>query len=44
MKVMSENVFNAIIEYIDSYYLANNCVPTLQEIAESPSNERKRTD
>lgn len=35
MKVMSENVFNAIIEYIDSYYLANNCVPTLQEIADA---------
>lgn len=35
MKVMSENVFNAIIDFINNYYLENNCVPTLQEIADA---------
>ena len=35
MKVMSENVFNSIIDYIDDYYLKNNCVPTMQEIADA---------
>lgn len=34
MKVMSESVFTAIIDYIDDYYFANNCVPTMQEIAD----------
>lgn len=33
MKVMSESVFNSIIEFIDEYYFANNTVPTMQEIA-----------
>lgn len=35
MKVMSESVFNSIIDYIDGYYLKNNCVPTMQEIADA---------
>ena len=35
MKVMSESVFNAIIDYIDDYYFANNSVPTMQEIADA---------
>ena len=35
MKVMRENVFNAIIDFINNYYLENNCVPTLQEIADA---------
>lgn len=35
MKVMSESVFNSIIEFIDEYYFANNTVPTMQEIADA---------
>jgi repressor LexA len=35
MKVMSESVFNAIINFIDDYYFANNSVPTMQEIADA---------
>lgn len=34
MKVMSESVFSAIINFIDDYYFANNNVPTMQEIAD----------
>lgn len=34
MKVRSEEVFNAIIGYIDEYYFTNNTVPTMQEIAD----------
>ncbi len=34
MKVMSESVFKAIIDFIDDYYFANNTVPTMQEIAD----------
>lgn len=34
MKVMSEGVFNAIIEFVDDYYLTNGKTPTLQEIAD----------
>lgn len=34
MKVMSEDVFNAIINFIDDYYFAYNRVPTMQQIAD----------
>lgn len=33
MKVMSESVFNAIINFVDEYYFTNGKTPTLQEIA-----------
>ena len=33
MKVMSESVFNAIINFVDEYYFSNGKTPTLQEIA-----------
>lgn len=35
MKVMSESVFNSIIEFIDEYFFTNNTVPTMQEIADA---------
>ena len=35
MKLMSEEKFNEIIEYIDEYYSINNNVPTMQEIADN---------
>lgn len=35
MKLMSEEKFNEIIEYIDEYYFINNNVPTMQEIADN---------
>ena len=35
MKVMSESVFNSIIEFIDGYFFTNNTVPTMQEIADA---------
>ena len=34
MKVMSENIFNAIIEYVDEYYCTHGKTPTMQEIAD----------
>ena len=35
MKVMSESVFNSIVDFIDEYYFTNNTVPTMQEIADA---------
>ena len=35
MKVMSESVFNSIIEFIDEYFFTNNTVPTMKEIADA---------
>ena len=31
---MSENIFNAIIEYVDEYYCTHGKTPTMQEIAD----------
>lgn len=35
MKIMSEDKFNEIIDYIDYYFSINNYVPTMQEIADA---------